>query len=102
MNDENDRLLDRLFEAARSVRPDTAAIEEHFETRLLGRMEEEQRSSQGSWSAWAWRLLPWFATIAVIVGIGSIACDPARSGDLFATLTGGYDEYLTASLLAGG
>ncbi len=102
MNDENDRQLDRLFETARSFRPDTATLEEYFETRLLARMDEELRSGQRGWSVWAWRLLPWFATIAVIVGIGSVACDPGRSSDLFATLTNGYEEYLVTSLLAGG
>src|SRR5690349_5921344 len=101
MKDKYDELLDKLFLAARSRKPDTAAIEAHFETRLLARIEE-QRTSQASWPVWTWRLIPWFVTIAVIVGIGSIVYDPTRSSDLFATLTNGYEEYLTTSLLAGG
>ena len=101
MKDEQDKLLDKLFTAARSTRPDTAAIEDHFETRLLARIEE-QRSSQTLWFAWAWRLIPWFATIVIVVGIGNVVLDPARSSDLFSTFTNGYEEYLTTSLLAGG
>ncbi len=101
MKDERDERLDRLFMAARSMRPDTAAVEDHFETRLLARMEEEQ-DSQALWAAWAWRLFPLFATIVLVVGIGSVVSDPARSGDLFAGFASGYEEYFTASLLAGG
>jgi hypothetical protein len=101
MKDENDRQLDELFAAVRSIKPDTSAIEKHFETRLLARIEE-QRSSQTLWSAWAWRLIPWFATIVVVVGIGSVFFDPTRSSDLFATFTSGFEEYQTTSLLAGG
>ena len=98
MNDKHDDLLDKLFAAARSTKPDMTAIEAHFETRLLARIEE--RTGQASWPVWTWRLIPWFVTIVIIVGIGSVVYDPARSSDLFATLTSGYDEYQTTSMLA--
>jgi hypothetical protein len=101
MNDKRDDLLDKLFSAARSTKPDTTAAEAHFETRLLARMEEQQ-TGQASWPVWTWRLIPWFVTIVIIVGIGSVVYDPAHSSDLFATLTSGYDEYQTTSMLAGG
>ena len=101
MNDKRDELLDQLFVAARSSKPDTAAIEAHFETRLLARMEEH-RTGRALWPVWTWRLIPWFATIVIIVGIGSIVYDPLRSSDPFAQFTNGYEEYLTTSLLAGG
>ena len=101
MNDEHDELLDKLFQAARTIEPDTAVVEECFETRLMARIEE-RRNRQTAWSFWTWRLVPVFATIAVIVGIGSVILDPGRSGDLFASLTDGYEELLATSLLAGG
>jgi hypothetical protein len=101
MKDRNDELLDRLFMTVRSNKPDTAPVEDHFETRLLARIEEE-RAGEALWPLWAWRLIPWFATIVVLVGIGSVLYDPLRSGDLFAQFTNGYEEYLTTSLLAGG
>ncbi len=100
MKDERDELLDRLFVAARSTKPDTAAVEDCFETRLLARIGEQE--SQSLWSACAWRLIPWFATVVIVVGIGSVVYDPARSSDLFAVFTNGYEAYLTTSLLAGG
>src|SRR5512136_2095683 len=101
MNDEHYELLDKLFSTVRSIKPDTASVEAHFETRLLARMEEQQ-GSQSLWLVWTWRLIPWFATIVIIVGIGSVFYDPARSSDLFALFGNGYDDYLTTNLLAGG
>jgi len=100
MENEYDAQLDRLFLAARAIKPDTAAIEEYFETRLLAKIEE-QRGKQPSWFAWSWRLVPWFVTIVIIIGIFSVIYDPQRSSDLFASLDNGDEEYVTASLLAG-
>lgn len=100
MENEYDEQLDRLFLAARSRKPDTAAIEEYFETRLLARIEE-QLSKQTLWFAWSWRLVPWFATIVIIVGIVTAIYNPLKSSDLFASLDNGDEEYMTASLLAG-
>ena len=101
MKNKHDELLDRLFLILRSEKPDTATIEEHFETRLMARLEE-QRISQAFWSVWTWRLMPWFVTIVVIIGIGSVIYDPTRSSDLFSTFNNGYEEYVTTSLLTGG
>jgi len=101
MKDKHDELLDELFLTVRSKKQDTAAIEANFETRLLAKIDEQQ-SSQTLWPFWTWRLIPWFATIVVIVGIGSVIFDPTRSSDLFAQFTNGYEDYLTTSLLAGG
>ena len=100
MKNEHDEQLDRLFLAARSIKPDTAEIEEYFETRLLARIEE-QRGKQPSWFAWSWRFVPWFAIVVIIIGIVNAVYDPLRSNDLFASLDNGDEEYMTASLLAG-
>ena len=100
MENEYDEQLDRLFLAARSRKPDTAAVEEYFETRLMARIEE-QRSKQPLWNAWSWRLVPWFATVVIIIGIVCAIYNPLRSSDLFASLDNGDEEYITASLLAG-
>jgi len=100
MENEHDELLDRLFLEARSRKADTAAVEEHFETRLMARIEE-QRNKQTLWFAWSWRLVPWFATIVIIVGIVSVIYNPLRSSDLFASLDNGDEESITTSLLVG-
>src|SRR3954468_22499773 len=57
--------LDALFRAARAEAPDTTRVEFAFETRLLARLREERGSSI---FAWAWRLAPFFAAIAIAVG----------------------------------
>lgn len=101
MKDERDELLDDLFRKARLMKPDTGSVEEHFETRLLAVMEEK-RSDQYLWSAWTWRLVPWFAVIVVIIGIGSFTMEPVMSNDLFATFTSNDDDYQVTSILTGG
>lgn len=98
MKDERDELLDQLFRTVRAMKPDTAAAEEHFETRLLANLGE-RRESRALWSAWAWRLVPWFSIIVIIVAAGSVLIDPGRSGDLFAAFSGGDDEYQVSSLI---
>jgi hypothetical protein len=101
MKDEQGKLLDRLFLTARATKPDTAAVEKNFETRLMASIEE-RRNSRVLWSFWVWRLVPLFSLIVIIVGIGDIVIDPDRSNDLSALFTSGYEENLTTTLLGGG
>jgi len=101
MRDEQDKLLDRLLLTARAIKPDTAACEENFETRLMARIEE-RRNSRALWTFWTWRLVPLFSLIVIIVGIGNIVIDPDRSNDLNALSTSGYEDNLTTTLLGGG
>jgi hypothetical protein len=54
--------LDRLFAAARADVPDTSRAEFGFETRLLARLRE----NNGSIFAFAWRLCPYFAALALL------------------------------------
>jgi hypothetical protein len=99
MKDERDELLDQMFSAARARKPDFVSIEEHFETRLMANLAE-RRERGGWWSAWAWRLVPWFATIVIIVGAAGYLFDPGRSSDIFAMFAGD-DEYQVSSLFIG-
>ena len=57
-----DAQLDALLRAARKAAPDTSRAEHAFETRLAARLREER---SGSWFAWAWRLSPYFAALAI-------------------------------------
>ncbi len=99
MKDEREELVDRLFRAGRGKRVGFSAVEEHFETRLMARIAE-RRERRALWSAWAWRLVPWFAMIAIIIGVSGLIFDPDRSSDLFALFTGD-DEYQVATLFTG-
>ena len=64
MNDNPDPKLAALFAAARAAVPDTSRVEYAFETRLAARLRAEQGASV---FAWAWRLCPFFAALALAV-----------------------------------
>jgi hypothetical protein len=57
-----------LFRAAREDADDFGRIEYGFETRVLARMREERSSS---WLAWAARLCPFAAALAILAGVWS-------------------------------
>jgi hypothetical protein len=65
MNDNLDQKLDALLAAARAAESDTSRAEFAFETRLAARLRSE---NSGSLFAWAWRLCPFFAALALAVG----------------------------------
>ena len=62
MNDDAEEKLSALFAAARADERDTSRVEYGFETRLAARLREE---GGGSLSAWAWKLCPFFAALAL-------------------------------------
>jgi hypothetical protein len=72
MNTDNPRNpddpLDTLFRAARENADDFGRIEFGFETRVLARMREDRASS---WLAWAARLCPFAAALAILAGVWS-------------------------------
>jgi hypothetical protein len=70
MNDNSDETLDSLLAAARTDQPDTSRMEFGFETRLAARLREDTR---GSLAAWAWKLCPFFAALALAVGCWNYA-----------------------------
>jgi hypothetical protein len=98
MNDNHDDSLEALFAAARAQEVDTARLEYGFETRLRARLRGERGASL---FAWAWRLSPFFAALALAVAWWShaslrteteIVAEAAQVGDeqqlLVAYLTG--------------
>jgi len=64
----DDAGLDALFAQARALRPDTAAAEYAFETRLLARLRDT-RSTDSVWAMVSWRLIPFFAVCVVALTI---------------------------------
>ncbi len=97
MKDNPDSQLDALLAAARAHVPDTSRVEYAFETRLAARLRAEQGASL---FAWAWRLCPLFAALAIAVAWWTQASASAEvysqfvseavpgSADLYAYLTG--------------
>jgi len=99
MRDEREDRLERLFAAARSEPSDTEAVE-FFEGRLMARLRE-RREVRRPWYELAWRCVPAFALITVILAVCSITIGPSVPTDLFAAISNGQEEYLAKSYLAG-
>ena len=68
MKPDADRQLDALFHSARTAETDTSRVEFGFETRLMARLREERSSSI---AAWAWKLAPFCAALAIAAGVWS-------------------------------
>ena len=66
MKTDSDTRLDALLRAARAAAPDTSRAEYAFATRLLARWHEERSSSV---DAWAWKLAPFCAMLALAAGL---------------------------------
>lgn len=100
MKDDTDGKLDRLFAAARSVRPDTGALEDFFETRLAARLRE-RRESKRLWFSWAWRLVPVFMVAIIILGSVSLIIGGGRSPDIFTAIANDQEEYQLVAYFEG-
>jgi len=87
--------LEQLFQAGRSLPPETARVEFGFETRLLARLRTEPVPCFGH----VWKLLPVFAAIVIILGAWNYVSEPL---DLSAMLSGGATGELLANALGGG
>jgi hypothetical protein len=96
----NDEQLNKLFQAARAVRPDTSRAEYGFETRLLARLRSNRQQS-APWYAFAWKLVPAFAAFVVALGVWAAAQPGASSTDLGSAITGDHEESALATWLTG-
>ncbi len=101
MKNNPDSQLDALFQAARGDAPETARVQFGFETRLLARLREEGGSSI---FAWAWRLAPFFAAVALAAGwwgrLSMTQVETTASAVAEVALKG--DDYALVSLVTGG
>jgi len=100
MKNNVDERLDRLFSSAREEIFDTAALEEHFETRLMARIRERQ-TAPAPWYFFAWRAIPAFAVIAAAITISVYAFSSQPSNDMFAALANDTEEIQNLAYLIG-
>ena len=96
MTNDADPHLDALLHAARGHLDESmiARAELGFETRLMARLREE---SAGSIFAWAWRLAPFFAALAVAAGVWSRTPSTRTAADarmLAEAVSGGEEREL--------
>ena len=94
----NDERLNKLFAAARGIKPDTSRVEYGFETRLLAQLREQCKQSL-PWYAFAWKLVPAFAAIVVALGVWTYA--GSNINDLQSAIAGDHEENALAAYLTG-
>lgn len=99
MKDTYDVRLDRLFTAARKDRVATNREEEFFETRLLARLREQRETAP--WYSQVWRMVPFFAVLALVIAICTVSFSPSRTSDMFAAITNSQESIYAGSYLAG-
>ena len=100
MKDYAEKRLIILFATARLVRPDTSAAEEFFDTRLMARIKEK-RERILSLISWAWRLIPAFMMVILMIGVFGMFIDESQSPDIFTVLGNDHVEYELTSYLGG-
>ena len=99
MNDNAEQRLDALFTAARADERDTSRAEFGFETRLAARLREE---SSGSLSAWAWKLCPFFAALALAASWwGHVNLRAEAATQILAEATQGNAEQVLLAYMTG-
>ena len=95
----NDERLDKLFAAARGVKPDTSRAEYGFEIRLMAHLRA-QREQALPWYAFAWKLVPAFAAIVVALGVWTYT--GSNITDLQSAIAGDHEENALATYVTGG
>jgi hypothetical protein len=100
MRDDTEVRLEQLFAAARCEQSDTEAAEEFFEVRLMARIRE-CREARRPWYELAWRCVPAFALITVLLAVCSISIEHSPPTDLFASISSGQEDYLAKSFMSG-
>jgi len=99
-NDPKDTKLDRLFAAARRADFYPPEREFGFETRVIARIRSE-RENQKSFLIWEWRLIPFFISLIIFLGIWIYAFEPRPAIDLSALTHSGNEEAMLTAYLTG-
>ena len=101
MNDNDaGKRLDLLFAQARAAEPGSSIREEGFEGCLMARLRE-QRSESTPWFLWAWRSVPLFSAVIMLLITLSVAQTAVTGAHLSHALTGGYEEATLVSYYTG-
>jgi len=98
--DPKDNNIDRLFSVARKAELYKKEREFGFETRVLARIQAN-RTENRPFLFWAWRLMPFFAVVAICLIIWISFLEPSHASDLIAGAGSGYEDAMVVSYLAG-
>jgi hypothetical protein len=96
----NDEQLDKLFQAARAGRLDTARAEYGFETRLLALLRANWEQP-APWFAFTWKLMPAFAAVVVALGVWTATEWGPGSNDLQTAIVGDHEENTLVTYFTG-
>jgi hypothetical protein len=98
--DLNDEELDRLFAAARKAVHYRTDIEYGFETRVMAKIRAESERRK-PFTAWAWRLIPVFASIVIFLGIWMYSTRYSSTADMTTLTRVGNEDTTLVAFLAG-
>jgi hypothetical protein len=99
-DDSKDKRLDELFAAARRAESFDANMEYGFETRVMSRIRAKREGRMPVFT-WAWRLIPVFLSVVVLLGIWISASEPPQLTDLSDIARIGNGEAMLVASLAG-
>ncbi len=98
--DPKDDMLDKLFASARKAELYEQKKEYGFETRVLARIRKRRRETR-SFLYWAWRLMPFFASLLLCLTIWISLFEPSYAGDLVSGAGIVNDDAVIVTYLAG-
>jgi len=98
--DRSDDRLDRLFAAAREAELYDPQREYGFEGRVMAAIRD-RREVQMPFFVWAWRLIPFFISIVVLLGIWAGISESPFTTDLGAVAKIGNEEAMMTAFLTG-
>lgn len=98
--DPEDNKLERLFAAAREPESYPSDREVGFETRVMATIRAERERGR-PFFVWAWRFIPVFISLVIILGIWSYAFETHDMTDLSAVTKIGNEETMLTAFLTG-
>jgi len=99
-SDPNDTRLDELFAAARKAELYSPDKEYGFETRVMAKIRAK-RGSEIPFLSWAWRLIPVFVSLLILMGIWTYVSETRSMIDLSAITSIGNEEAVLTAFLTG-
>lgn len=99
-DDPRDNKLDRLFADARKAELYRQDLEQGFEARVITRIRAEGEA-RPPFFVWAWRLIPVFVSIVIVLGIWTYLSESNQRIDLTAVASIGSEDTMLTAYLTG-
>jgi hypothetical protein len=99
-HDTDDDKLERLFAAARKAELYRSEMEYGFETRVMAKIRAKNEG-RVPYLLWAWRLIPVFISLVILIGIWTYASESSSMIDLNVITRIGNEEAMLTAFLTG-